>query len=329
MRGSDGFDVAEQETPFARVVARCGEWLQASSDHAGPALLWVKSRGVPTPWVPPQTFAELYLAEFGLAAESEDDQEPVEEIEGAAEGATATEDDLPPAERDSSLDWRYAAAMYAAHVTLVDRWLGKLLATLQKTPGWESALLIVTAGAGEPLGEHAPLGDEKLLLRSESVQTPLWIRVPGSDQACTRRQELVLSVDVAPTLLEWFHEDESGSIAKPSQSAAIAGRSLLPLVANQRVVPRGFVVLGNGSSEWGIRTPKFFYVEPAFAAQPEDRERESELPAALLFEKPHDRWDQSDVLSQYPDIAQELHARLHREIKELTGRSANLMKNGK
>lgn len=322
--GDDGFDVSESETPFARVVKRCGDWLQESARQEGEALLWIKSRGIPVPWVPPKAFAELYLDEFGLAEEQA--AELVPDQEAGATARTSAEEDVPQVDRDASLDWRYAAAMYAAYTTLLDRWLGKLMTIIRESPGWEDALLIVTAAAGQTLGEHGSLEDETLPLRSESAQTPLWVRVPGSDQAGTRRQCLVQSVDLAPTLLEWFCGPGAHVSLQEQPDQLAAGKSLLPLIRNEPLVQREFVILGNGRSEWGIRTSDFFYVEPG------DRMPESDHTPAQLFEKPHDRWDQSDVLSQYPQVSEELQSTLRREVERLTACSpgfSRLPDNGK
>jgi arylsulfatase A-like enzyme len=311
VRGADGFDVAENETPFARVAQRCGDWLRESPGERRPALLWIKSRGVPTPWIPPQAFAELYLEEFGLvedAAPAGDDEEESEPPPDAVPEATAGD------ESDGSLDWRYAAAMYAAYVTLIDRWLGMLVTTLDESPHWKDALLIVTAAAGLEMGEHGSLGDQSHLLRSESAQTPLWVRLPGSDQGGTRRQTLVQTLDLPPTLLEWFCGGDAVEAASIVTAPPLSGCSLIPLIRNQQVAPRPFLLMGNDRTEWGIRTPDFFYVEPG------DRHPEPK-PPARLFEKPHDRWDQSDVLSQYPQVADELQGLLCRRIDELTARS--------
>ena len=309
--GVDGFDAAEAETPFARLVARCREWLRESAPQKGPALLWIKSRGVPTPWVPPQAFGELYLDEFGLAADTED------EVAAGPEEAAVDDEAGSPGERasqlgaDGSLDWRYAAAMYAAYVTLIDRGLGRLLGNLRETPGWEQALLIVTAAAGQSLGEHAPVGAETNPLRSESLQTPLWIRLPGSDQGGTRRQALVQSIDVAPTLMEWFCGSAANVELPEAPVAGLTGRSLLPLIRNQKISQHEWLIMGHGRAEWGIRTPEFFYVEPG------DGNIETDDPRAMLFEKPQDRWDQSDILSQYPQVADELRTALRREVDRL------------
>jgi arylsulfatase A-like enzyme len=330
VRGADGFDVPEGETPFARTVKRCAAWLAESTDVSGPALLWIKSRGVPVPWVPPQQFAELYLDEFGLAARGEDDrfdEAPGDEDtpdndprddDGERDDDRASNGDhtdsvesSSAAPADESLDWRYAGAMYAAYVTLLDRWLGKLLLAIEESPGWKGALLIVTAGAGQSLGEHFALADERIPLRAECVQTPLWLRVPGSEQAGTRRQALVQTVDLAPTLLGWLCG--SAQISQPADRSRgpTSGRSLLSLVHNTLKSHRDMALMGNGRSEWGIRTDDFFYVEGG------DQPRESKTSPSMLFEKPHDRWDQFDVLSQFPQVSDDLRNELRRQVEQL------------
>jgi arylsulfatase A-like enzyme len=317
IRGTDSLEASESETPFARVVQHACDWLDESAGRQVPELLWIKSRGVPSPWLPPRDFADLYLDEFGLAAEEDlESDEDSEASESAEEDAQPQPDEGPPQmpptrgvpQADESLDWRYAAAMYAGYVTLVDRWFGKLAARLARSPEWADALLIVCAGSGQALGEHARVEADEPLLRAECVQVPLWVRLPGSDQCATRRKSLVQTIDVAPTLTEWFELAHSGSVACESDNRLLAGKSLLPLIRSERPAIRDAALMGIGRREWGIRTADFFYVEPG------NRESATDTPA-LLFEKPQDRWDQCDVLSQYSEIADELRDRLRQVMQ--------------
>jgi arylsulfatase A-like enzyme len=161
------------------------------------------------------------------------------------------------------------------------------------------------------------LENDAVRLRSELAQTPLWVRVPGSDQGCTRRQALVQTIDVAPTLLDWFGHAPTDETRGAASVESPCGRSLLPLIRNQPVVLRDSLVMGNGRVEWGIRTFDFFYVEPG------DAHRDPDSSPCLLFEKPTDRWDQSDVLPQYPQIGEELQAGLRRQIEASTVQPGN------
>jgi arylsulfatase A-like enzyme len=309
IRGTDGFEVVERDTPLARVVAACEQWLSGPDARSSqPALLWVKSRGIPSPWVPPRVFADLYLEEFGLAA-ARDDEAPDEpgDVQQAEQDEASRPEDAPAA--DDSLDWRYGAAMYAAYVTLVDRWVGKLLGVLNTTPGWNAALLIVTAGAGQVLGEHGRLADEQLRLRAECLHTPFWLRLPAGDQAGTRRQALIQTTDLAPTLLAWFG---AASGAQPAAECP-TGHNLLPVVCNQRDSCRDFALTGIGRQEWGIRTYDFFYVEPG------DVPPAGEQVPGQLFEKPRDRWDQSNVSTQQPRISDELRDLLQGAVRRIRG----------
>jgi arylsulfatase A-like enzyme len=319
-RGVDGFDVAEGETPFARTVKEAGRWLQSNDTGSQPAVLWIKSRGVPAPWVPPRAFTELYLDEFGLAAQTEESGEPDDgtgeiEPDRDAPDPDETAEEAAPTGVDESLDWRYAAAMYAAYVTLVDRWLGKLLQLLDESPEWKQALLIVTAGAGQALGEHGRLADERAPLRAESVHAPLWIRVPQSDQGGTRRQAMVQTIDVGPTVVEWVvgethgveaerqgtHQEADASRSPEDLQLGEHGVSLLSLVRNEVASVRDVAWMGSGRSEWGLRTIDIFYAEPG------DENHESEPVPAVLFEKPHDRWDQFDVAPQFRQVSEDMH----------------------
>jgi arylsulfatase A-like enzyme len=228
-------------------VKRCREWIEQSTDDSKSALLWIKSRGVPVPWVPPQQFAELYLEEFGLAIRDEDDQvveagfdegradnDPQENAGASRKKQDDETESDSSAPLDESLAWRYAGAMYATYVTLLDRWLGKLLETIDESPGWNGALLIIAAGTGQALGEHGALADERPALRAECLQTPLWLRVPDSDQA------------------EWFCSPAQASRPIDVSAGLAGGRSLLSLVRNEVSSLRDMVLMGNGRSEWGI-----------------------------------------------------------------------------
>ena len=313
IRGKDGLEIPESETPVARLIQRSCELLAESAE--APELLWIKSRGVPSPWLPPRGFADLYLEDFGLAAEkaAEEGQDegdaPEEESERPSASPQETPSEAPSPdspEADESLEWRYAAAMYAAYVTLVDRWFGKLAAALAESPGWRDALLIVCAGSGQPLGEHGRIADERWLLRAECVQAPLWVRLPQGEQRATRRRAIVQTVDLAPTLLDWFGAVRNPAVS-PSSTATLTGESLLPLVRNERQLLREAALMGFGRQERGILTDDFFYVES-------DEGEGATSPAPLLFEKPQDRWDQCDVLSQYAQDADELSQRLREAV---------------
>ncbi len=76
VEGTEGLDVEHDATPFARLISRAIEVLRQPASEQ-PQLLWLHSRGVPSPWLPPRFFAELYLNEF----EPDDVEEPDDGVE--------------------------------------------------------------------------------------------------------------------------------------------------------------------------------------------------------------------------------------------------------
>lgn len=310
--GMDGLDASDPESPFARLVSKCVDVLTKEGESAT-ELVWLKSRGVPVPWLPPRELADLYLDEFGLADEAtggdgNDDVEQDEELagdeppmgKGGEPAAAPARTRTPPLPEDVL----YARAMYAAYVTHLDRWLGKLWRFVNDSLEWRDALVIVTAAGGENLAEHGTLGEESRRLRDEVTHAPLFLRLPGSPESGSRRPALVQTVDLAPTLCEWFGAaDVAGS-----SSESLCGRSLLPVVRGETDLLRDAAWLGDARGERGIRTDEFLLVTSA-GSDAGQSTMESGADA-LLFEKPYDRWDMSDVRGQYSREADELQERL-------------------
>ncbi|MGQ0634941.1 MAG: sulfatase-like hydrolase/transferase [Planctomycetaceae bacterium] len=318
VRGADGLDVTEGATPFARLVERASELLPEIETSVQPALLWLKSRGAPVPWLPPAEIADLYLDEFGLTNETDDAEaggEP-EKTGRSRTGALDSADDFDEAwlaESGQSRDLKFARCLYAAYVTHLDRWLGKLLDELERAGGRTRWLLIVTAAAGEPLGEHGELAVRRDLLREEVMHTPMWVRAPDAGGAATRRPALVQPADVAATLIDWFGSPTSSGTER---AGPLQGRSLLPLIRQESDRVRDGILIAN-SDEWGWRTDDYLFVFPRRTGGSDVESAETRL-----FVKPHDRWDQADVAAQFPDEVERQRSAVTGQLSELFARIA-------
>ena len=101
----------------------------------------------------------------------------------------------------------------------VDESLGELLRALEASGQMERTLVIVTSDHGYFYGEHG-LSVERRLAYEEGIRIPLLMRLPGVIKAGSQPAELVLSLDLAPTLLE---------LGQAPPLPGLHGRSLLPL----------------------------------------------------------------------------------------------------
>lgn len=112
---------------------------------------------------------------------------------------------------------------YYRQIAGIDQAVGKIRASL-KTHGLDSNTIIVfTSDNGYFLGEHGFWG--KWLMYEESIRVPFLIfdpRLPEENRGLVREQ-MALSIDIAPTLLD---------VAGLETSSQMQGQSLHPLLTN-------------------------------------------------------------------------------------------------
>ena len=102
----------------------------------------------------------------------------------------------------------------------VDDSLGRILAMLEKKGVLDDTVVVFTSDHGYFYGEHG-LNEERRLAYEETIRIPLLIRYPRRIAANVTRSQMVLSIDLAPTLLE---------LAGVQPGADLQGRSLIPVL---------------------------------------------------------------------------------------------------
>ena len=127
---------------------------------------------------------------------------------------------------EEELGWRYQRYMqdYLASVKAVDDNVGRVLDYLEETGLAENTIVIYTSDQGFYLGEHGWF--DKRFMYEESHRTPLMVRYPASFKGDRNIDELVLNIDLAPTLLDYAGVDAPEDIH---------GRSLRPLLEGETV----------------------------------------------------------------------------------------------
>jgi len=103
----------------------------------------------------------------------------------------------------------------------VDEGIGAILDVLERQGRLDDTFIVFLGDNGYFFGEHG-LGPERRFAYEEGIRSPFVVRYPRKVKADSRRSELVICQDIAPTLLE---------LAGRKPGAQIQGRSLLPLFA--------------------------------------------------------------------------------------------------
>ncbi len=114
---------------------------------------------------------------------------------------------------------RLRAAMMAS----VDEGVGMIFEALERTGQLDRTFILFLGDNGYFFGEHA-LGPERRFAYEEGIRSPFVLRYPPLARAGTTVSELVLALDIAPTLIE---------LAGGKPGAPMQGRSLVPLLAGR------------------------------------------------------------------------------------------------
>ena len=93
----------------------------------------------------------------------------------------------------------------AALISMCDHYLGTVLDKMDELDLWKDTLLIVNTDHGFLLGEHGWWAKCVQPFYNEVAHTPLFIWDPRCGRAGERRRSLVQTIDLAPTVLEYFN----------------------------------------------------------------------------------------------------------------------------
>lgn len=343
--GVTGLNARHNDVPIARLVQRGIEILQegdsepasTSSDSPACELLWLHSQGVPSPWLPPRFFAELYLDELEEIVDGEDGQEIASSLVDQFENdpdlvrlllsdwrqdteaeSEASEADT-PSDSDSDeihspeLERQISRLVFAGYVSMIDRWLLKLLDAIESLD--EQIFLVVSANQGHSFGETTDLmpgavGQQPSVdsssgtsefrrpgsLNDTEVRTPLLIAEfseQSEDSAFgSRHSALVQPVDIPQTLEHWLSGNRDGCNPVDESSTA---QSLLIAINGGTPEGRSLAFHFGPGGELGIRNRSW-----ALSTSPEALNETDTMDQDLrLFAKPDDQWDIQNVSAQY------------------------------
>jgi len=219
-------------------------------------------------------------------------------------------------------DIKVAHACYCGEITMVDRWVGRLLDRIKSIGLWENTAIVFTSDHGFYFGEHGYFGKARRKegywhqspLYQEITRVPLLIHVPGIKPR--RVKALVSLVDIMPTLLE---------LAEVEIPETVQGKSLLPLLKGKKDAFRDFAVTSFRLSDPGepskvvddwlrvvkdphfstITTPKWtlLYSTEAYPAQ--------------LYDIENDPKESHNVIDKNWKIAEDLHQKFIELLEEV------------
>lgn len=209
----------EEDCFVAQTMLTAAKWLQGNYENEK-FFLWVDTFDPHEPWDAPKCYVEKY--DPGYRGE-----EIIYPVYGSSDYLTQTE-------------LKHIRALYAAEVTLVDRWVGMLLQKIEDLGLFDNTAVIFTSDHGFYLGEHGLVGksiiSENLFqyvpLYEELARIPLFIWLPELKRSF-RCSSFVQPPDLTATTLD---------IAGLKRHERIQGKSLLPIIEGKDSLLRNIAV---------------------------------------------------------------------------------------
>lgn len=264
-----GYGEDDSESNAARVFREATKLLEPAARRQ-PFALVVDSFDPHEPWTPTPEFLRLYADPSYMGPNP-----------GTAR-YTRAESYL---ERE---ELRQMRAVYAASLTIVDKWLGAFLERFRSLGLNQSTAVILVSDHGILLGDRGWTGKIAQELHPELIQVPCAIVHPERKEAGSTSPYFASTHDVAPTLL---------SLAGIRPPRGMDGQDLSPLFDGQTLPQRPFAY-GGYFNHLYVRTDRWSYV----ADNRGDERR--------LYDLTLDPAELNDVASENADVHEELHARL-------------------
>jgi arylsulfatase A-like enzyme len=230
---------SEADRLVARTMTAAEDWLERH--YKEQFFLYVDTWDPHEPWDAPPYYTELYLDGY--------DGRQYYPAYGKYEEHGLTAEDM-----------KVAHATYCGEVTMVDRWVGRLLSKLDVLGLRENTIVLFTSDHGFFFGEHGYFGKAEWFhdpgatvsadadvpewlpeswlltvgwspLYQELTRIPLMVRGPGLDAG--RRRAMTTAPDLGPTILE---------LAGVGVSEGMQGRSFAHALAGEDAEHRPFVL---------------------------------------------------------------------------------------
>ncbi|MBC7327244.1 sulfatase [bacterium] len=229
----------EEDYFCAQTMSEAIRWLEENYKN-DKFFLYVDTFDPHEPWDPPQWFVELY--DPGYQGE-----EVIYPVYGPADYLTKEE-------------LAHMRALYSGEATMVDKWIGKLLAKVEELGLLDNTVIIFTTDHGFYLGEHGLVGKITKIFREVS-EIPLLIRLPQGKHLTV--DALTQPPDVMPTILE---------LAGLEIPSTVQGQSLLPIIEGKargrEIAVSSWAIIHKPASEERVSLNPYNWAQYAWKLKP-------------------------------------------------------------
>lgn len=289
---AESADVPDTGYPDGLIAEAAIAKLAELKDRQEPFFLAVGFFKPHLPFNAPQKYWDLYpedKVELSPAPHAPENVHPFAIHDGSVEAARYTH---PENWRQDEAHHRHLRRGYKAAVSYVDAQVGKVLDALEAQGLADDTIIVLWGDHGWHLGDLAVWGKHTLF--DWSLQSPLIIRVPGTQNAGGDAAGVVESLDIYPTLAD---------LCGLETPADLDGQSLRPMLENPSET---------------VKEAAFGYWHPGALSMRTDRYRlsryqpkDSEV-VYELYDLENDPYETRNIAPDHPDLVKQLAAKMTR-----------------
>jgi arylsulfatase A-like enzyme len=224
----------DETRSFSARVFRSAAALLDDAVRRRPFALVVDAFEPHEPWTPPRRYIDMYGdPDYRGPEPSRPWYRPVDDYLHGRRGEVLLE---------------RMKALYAAEVTLTDRWLGVFLERLHDLRLERDTILVLVSDHGIYLGDYGLTGKSSVVLHPTLIRVPLVVVDPRGRHAGRTSSWFASTHDIAPTLL---------SMAGVPVPPGMEGADLSPLFEGRRPRRRRSYAFGGYGNSFFVRTERW------------------------------------------------------------------------
>ncbi len=210
-----------------RVTDVAVEWLEKRGDR--PFLLVFGHKAPHGPFVPEEKYRHIFddvdvqypESAFDLETKPDWVKERLTTWHGIYGPLYEFRKDFPDTSPEGVKIFAEFVKSYTATIKSVDDSVGRVYETLRRIGRLDDTLLVFTSDNSFLLGEHGMI--DKRTMHEESIRVPLLVRYPPLVRAGTVVEQMVLNIDVAPSILDICGAPPLGNIHGMSWKPLLEG----------------------------------------------------------------------------------------------------------
>lgn len=214
-----------------RVTDMALDWL-AQRDSNKPFALTLGHKAPHGPFVPEPRYAHTYdgvpypYPQSGFELEDKPDwiRERLPTWHGIYGPLYGFRENHPDKRPEAVSDFERFVRSYVATINSVDDSVGRVYAALERSGELDNTIFIFASDNGFLFGEHGMI--DKRTMHEASIRVPLVVRYPAAIKAGTVIDEQVLSLDLAPSVMELTVGGHMDNIQGRSWAGLVTGKSM-------------------------------------------------------------------------------------------------------